>query len=294
MALSRRREALFRRLHDRRTRERDGLFLVEGVRGAEEALAGDAEIRAGLFSPDLEGTGAGRSVLARLRAAGVALDAVGREEMARAVCTETPQGVALACVEPRWSLDALASDTSRARPRILVLDAVQDPGNCGTLVRAAAAFGLDGVVALDGTVDPWNPKSVRAAAGGVFRTRLVREAWAGLAAWLDRRGLPLLAGEADGDDVERARPGPGWVLAVGNEGGGLRKEVRRRADHVVAIPMPGTAESLNVAVAGSILLYALTRPHGGPGPASDAVPPDIDDRTLPNPGTPASPGGGES
>lgn len=293
MALSRRREALFRRLHDRRTRERDGLFLVEGVRGAEEALAADAEIRAALFSPDLEGTEAGRRVLDRLRSAGVELDPVSREELARAADTETPQGVALACAEPRWSLDALASDTPRGRPRILVLDAVQDPGNCGTLVRAAAAFGLGGVVALDGTVDPWNPKSVRAAAGGVFRTRLVREGWPALEAWLDRRGLPLLAGDTDGEDVERARPGPGWALVVGNEGGGLRKEVRRRADRVVAIPMPGTAESLNVAVAGSILLYALTRPLGG-GPASDTGPPDIDDRTRPNPGTPASPGGGES
>ena len=267
MALSRRREALLGRLGRRRDREREGLFLVEGVRACADALELGVETRFALRAPGLLDTGAGAALARRLDAAGVEVVEVDDATLAAVADTETPQGVLLVCAEPGWSLDAL-EPASGDRPRLLVLDAVQDPGNAGTLVRAAAAFGMDGVVALDGTVDLWGAKAVRASAGGVFRTRVVHAPWDDASAWLARSGLPLLVADAGGEDVAGVAPGRGWALAVGNEGAGPRAELVERAERVVRIPMPGDAESLNAGVAGSILLYVLTRAGGGaPGPA---------------------------
>ncbi|MGD2068016.1 MAG: RNA methyltransferase [Gemmatimonadota bacterium] len=260
MTLSRRRQALLLRLHRRRTREREGLFLLEGVRASEAALDAPAEIRFALRAPRLDRTAEGRRLSERLDDSGLDLVDVGDDELARVADTRTPQGVVLVCAEPGWALDALAPP-GRGRPRLLLLDAIQDPGNAGTLMRTAAGFGLDGVVALDGTVDPWGTKTVRASAGAVCDVRVVRADWVETGAWLSSRGVQLLAAEPDGEDVGALRPEPGWALAVGNEGAGLRGDLRRRADLAVRVPMRGDVESLNAAVAGSILLFALTRPR---------------------------------
>lgn len=264
MTLSRRRQALLLRLHRRRTREREGLFLLEGVRAAEAALEAGAEVRFVLRAPRLDRTAEGRRLSERLDDSGLDLVDVGDDDLARVADTGTPQGVALVCVEPGWALDAL-EPAGGGRPRILLLDAIQDPGNAGTLVRTAAGFGIDGVVALDGTVDPWGTKAVRASAGAVCDVRVARADWAEAGAWLSSRGLQLLAAESAGEDVGTVRPEPGWALAVGNEGAGLRGDLRRRADRTVRVPMRGDVESLNAAVAGSILLYALTRPRAPAG-----------------------------
>jgi TrmH family RNA methyltransferase len=167
----------------------------------------------------------------------------------------------LVCREPVNGLDDLAraQTGSGGRVRLLLLDGVQDPGNAGTLVRAAAAFALDGVVALDGTVDLFNPKVVRASAGCVFRIPLVHESWVRFGAWLGRIGARVIAADAGGEDVAAWRPSGSWALVVGSEGAGVRAEISRAASASVRVPMPGGVESLNAAVAGSILLYMMTR-----------------------------------
>lgn len=259
MALSQRRARIVGRLRRRRTREREGLVLVEGVRGATEALDAGAEVRFVLASPRLEESEEGRSLLARLGGSGADVDRVDDETLASLSDTETPQGVLLACVEPRASL----SDTVRPGGRYLILDAVQDPGNVGTLIRAATAFALDGVLALDGTVDPWNPKTVRASAGMAFRIPVLVVGCADALEAMASADVPLLVAAADGGLPERGRSPGGWGLAVGNEGSGPRAEVLEAARAVVGIPMPGPAESLNAGMAGSILLYALTQESRG-------------------------------
>ena len=144
--------------------------------------------------------------------------------------------------------------------RFLLLDGVQDPGNLGTLVRAARAFALDGVVALDGTVDPWNPKAVRASAGASFRVPVLKVGWEEPVAPLLRRGgVHLLVAEPGGEDVARVRPPRPWALVIGSEARGIRGRVLEAAERRVEVPMPGGAESLNAGVAGAILLYALGR-----------------------------------
>lgn len=252
MTLSRRRERILGRLRSRRSREREGLFLVEGVRGVAEALEAGAEIRYAVVSPGLESTEAGVALLGRLEAAGVEPDRVEDARLEELSDTRTPQGLVVACREPDWSFADLDPDRG-----LLVLDGVQDPGNAGTLIRAAAAFALGGVVALDGTVDPWNPKAVRASAGGIFRQRCVRLAWDAAGSALETAGVRILVADAGGRDVRRVRPGPRWALAVGNEGGGIRPGLRAAAEAVVGVPMPGGTESLNAGMAGCILLFSL-------------------------------------
>jgi TrmH family RNA methyltransferase len=128
----------------------------------------------------------------------------------------------------------------------------------GTLVRAAAAFGLSGVIALEGTADLYNPKAVRASAGGVFRIPLVRESWVATGDWLIAHDVRLLVAHPSGDDVARTTVTSPWALVVGGEARGVRSDISD-SGQLVGIPMPGGSESLNAAVAGSILLYVIAR-----------------------------------
>jgi len=254
--LSRAEQKRIRALRQRKNRDRERRFLAEGVRIVEDLLAARIEVDLIVASSSLEDTERGRRLAAKL--AGIApVRRVGDAELARLAATETPQGVLVVGVQPRSDWPSLAAE-SDGRPW-LVLDAVQDPGNFGTLVRSADAFGATGVVTLPGTVDPWNPKSVRAAAGSTFRVPVWTAEPAAAFERLRRLGIRILAADAagraiGGEDLERP-----VALVVGNEGAGLNDAVRAAADGVVGVPMPGRAESLNVAVAAGILLYLLTR-----------------------------------
>ena len=166
--------------------------------------------------------------------------------------TETPQGILLVCPEPPGDPAILPQGA------LLVLDGIQDPGNLGTLLRASAAFGVATVVVLDGTVDPYLPKAVRAATGALFRIRVIRSAWEAVAERLRVRG-PLLMADMTGRDVGAVQPAGEWALVVGSEAAGPRPAVRAAATEMVAVPMRGGGDSLNAGVAGAILLYVLTR-----------------------------------
>jgi TrmH family RNA methyltransferase len=145
---------------------------------------------------------------------------------------------------------------------VLALDGVQDPGNFGALVRSARAFGSDLILAMTGTVDPWNPKAVRAAAGASFHVHIASLATETALSWLRSSGFAILAADARGAPIDRI-PRPDRVaLVVGNEGAGVGEVVHSTADARVAVPIEPSAESLNVAVAAGILLYALTREAG--------------------------------
>lgn len=254
MSLSIGKAKLIRRLHHRRSREREGMVLVEGVRGVEEALAAGAEARLAVVAPGLEALPGGRPLSDRLHAAAEVIE-VDDNALAELSATESPQGVLLVCSEPSGTLEMLVAS---AAP-LLLLDGVQDPGNVGTLIRTGRGMGMGGAICLDGTADPWSPKAVRASAGAAFGLPIVRSPWEEVAPWIVREGITLLAGEASGSDVATGRPEGRWCLALGNEGAGLREGIRAAA-HLVRIPMPGGLESLNVSIAGAILIYALTRP----------------------------------
>jgi TrmH family RNA methyltransferase len=188
---------------------------------------------------------------------------VDREALRSAVDTLSPQGIAALVAAPEWSLaDACRPETS---PLVLIAAGVQDPGNLGTLVRSAEAFGAACLLTTSGTVSAWNPKAVRASAGSVFRVPVVRVSADELGE-LNGKGLQLIAAVAE-DSREGSRPVAAadanltgaCALMIGNEGSGLTDEWLRLATARITIPMPGPVESLNAAIAGSLLLYEAAR-----------------------------------
>lgn len=267
MPLTRSRERLLRRISTRRGREAEGVVLLEGPRVLATAWEQGAEllfavVQAGPRDP------AARSLADRIAGAGVDLHEVAAEAFGGLATTENPQGILAVAREPVSPLDLPSGGASA-----LVLDGIQDPGNVGTLVRTAAALAVDRVLALDGTADAWGAKAVRASAGLVFRIPPSRVTWERARRWLEEARVPLIVADPRGTDLRmwlRAREARNtsarsdvasrWALLLGNEGAGPRREALDAASARLAIPLPAGVESMNVAMAGAILLWAL-----GPG-----------------------------
>ncbi len=245
-----------RDLHRRRARERRGLTLAEGVRLIEEALAADLPIRGAVTSQALEATPRGAALKARLQRAGVPIEGVDEDTLNELAGTEAPQGI-VAVVEPRrWTLDDLHPGPGDV---VLVLDAVQDPGNVGALARTALGLGAMGLVALPGTADLHNPKALRGSMGALFRLPAVMAELPAFIAWARGSGVALWTTAPDGMIVSRVERAGAIALVLGNEGGGVRPELAAVAERSVAVPLSGGVESLNVAVAAGILLYEVRR-----------------------------------
>jgi RNA methyltransferase, TrmH family len=252
--LSRSETRLIDALKHRKSRAEEGRFLAEGVRVAEEALGSGIDLDFAATSPSLEDSERGRLLLAQLQKRGI-VRAVSEAELNHLAATESPQGVVMVGRIPEATLSSLVVGNS---DKLLVLDAVQDPGNFGTLVRTADALDVRAVLALPGTVDPWNPKSVRAAAGSSFHLPMIQVDVSEASIWLAEREFALYAADAKGLDVREVSFAARAALIVGNEGAGLSDAVRALSFTSVSIPIRGKAESLNVGVAAGILLYLLT------------------------------------
>src|SRR5215471_7811126 len=252
-----------RRLGKRALRLRARSFLAEGPQAVSEALA-----RGGVVT-ELFLTAAARSrhggLAAQASRQGAAVHTVSGDVMAELAQTITPQGVLAVCRFVDVPLPALTA----AAPRLVVILAnVRDPGNAGTVLRTADAAGADGVVFSDASVDPYNSKCVRASAGSLFHPPIVvgsplRQA----AAALRQAGLRILAADGSAgrelDDLESGGglAGPtAWLF--GNEAWGLPRELLALADEAVAVPIYGRAESLNLAAAAAVCLYASARADG--------------------------------
>jgi RNA methyltransferase, TrmH family len=245
---------LARDLRRRKARDRNALFVVEGVRAGEELARSALRIVGALTSPQLTSNARGTALRDALTARNIEVTDVTAAEFESASETETPQGILIIAEIPRRALqDYGLSDPAR----VLVLDGIQDPGNVGTLVRTAAALGATATVALPGTVDLWNAKVVRSAMGAHFFHPALHCTWDELRLFLDGARMPLWGADARGKPVDRATAPRRLALAVGNEGSGLSDELRRSSPHFVALPLADSVESLNVAVAAGILLYEL-------------------------------------
>jgi RNA methyltransferase, TrmH family len=247
-----------RALHRRRERLASGRFLAEGIRVVEDLLSSSLQVRWVLTASSLEDSLRGLDLIAAIDRAGLIRRTVTDREFAALADTENSQGVIAVAEIPVSDFGHL--DLVREPAVVLVLDAVQDPGNFGTLVRTAEALGAAGVIVLPGTVDPWNPKSVRSAAGSAFRMPILSFKWEEASAALRQSGMSIVAAALEGDPLGPV-PIRRAALVVGNEGSGLSPHVREDADRLVRIPLRGRAESLNVSAAAAILLYELTRDH---------------------------------
>ncbi len=245
---------LARDLQRRRARERHGLFTVEGVRAVEELLRSKVPIRGVLVSPGLSGAPRGSALRAALETTGLPVLEVSEREFASAATTDSPQGVLAIAAIPHWRLDELVLPP---RARVLVLDGIQDPGNVGTLLRTAAAFGVSATFAMPGTVDLWNGKVVRSAMGALFQRPALDCTWAALDEFLRAHEIPVWSADPSGEPIDAIDAPARLALAVGNEGAGLSPEALARSERRIAIPIEPGIESLNVAVAAGILLHQL-------------------------------------
>ncbi len=233
---------------------RAGLHAIEGVRLIEEAIRAGLKIHALIISESAEARAA--RLLPQL-SAHVERIAVPDAVFAGAVATETPQGVAALVKYKAFALDEVLRGPE---PLLLVAVGLQDPGNLGTLVRSAEAFGAAGVLLAEKTVSQFNPKVVRASAGSVFRLPLVNVTLMPTLAELRARGIRRLATSShQGTPIDQADLRGAVALFLGNEGAGLERAVLRAMDGVVAIPHSERVESLNAGMAAAIILYEAAR-----------------------------------
>ena len=233
----------------------DGHFLLEGPEGIREALDAGHLPATVLATERAAARHAG--LLNRARAAGSQVLLLAEPLLAGLAQTATPQGLVAILPGVTRSLDGLP-----AAPRLVcVLAEVRDPGNLGTVVRAADAFGADAVATTRGSVDPQSPKAARAAAGSLFHLPVVAGVpWPHLRSALRERRLRLVGADPHAPDpVEAAPLEEPIALVLGNEAHGLPAEVRDDLDLAVRVPLAGRAESLNLAAAAAVLLYEASR-----------------------------------
>ena len=184
-----------------------------------------------------------------------------------ALATETPQPIAALIEPPSWTWEHVLSTSRRTAPLVLILAGLQDPGNLGTILRSAEAFGASGVISLPGTVSAWNSKAIRASAGSLFRLPVLAAEAEDAIPRLHKHEVALWATlthrATPANEVNLAGP---VALIIGNEGNGVPRDLAARAGAAITIPCPGPVESLNAAVAASILLYEASRQRAaGPG-----------------------------
>jgi TrmH family RNA methyltransferase len=238
----------------------DGFYAIEGMRILEEAIRSGLKFKAVFFRASAENRA--ERLLPQI-AAHVETLLLPDKLFASAVPSETPQGVAaLVRCKPFKLEDVLAK--SQAGP-LLAVAAVQDPGNLGTILRSAEAFGAVGVLLGEGTVSPFNSKVVRASAGSVFRLPLVQTKLSGALAQMRELGLRLIATSSHkGTLLDQSNLTGPLAIFIGNEGAGLPRDLLEQMTEIVAIPHSPNVESLNAGVAASIVLYEAARQRNSP------------------------------
>ena len=249
-----------RRLATRSFRAERGLFLAEGPQAVREAAGHPAGIAELYFTP--AASDRHPEIIEAAQAAGAALLPTTDEVIASISDTMHPQGMVAVC----HRLDTTLSDALSPSPSLVVLLAhVRDPGNAGSVIRAADAAGADAVLVSDESVDVYNPKAVRASVGSLFHVPIVVDVTIETALEQCRAaGLRILAADGTGPldlddeaDSGALRAPTCWIF--GNEAWGLPEDIRNLADAVVRIPIHGRAESLNLSTAAAVCLYASAR-----------------------------------
>lgn len=240
-------------------RTKDGECAIEGIRIVEEAIRSGLRLRAVFFRESAQ------NLAERL------LPQIGSHTETllfpdklfdASVPSETPQGVAALVRLKEFSIEDVM-ERLHVGP-ILVLAGVQDPGNVGTILRSAEAFGSAGVVIGEGTVSPFNSKVIRASAGSIFRLPVIAAKAAGemekLSARMRKENVRSIATSSHkGTEIDQARLTGPCAVFIGSEGSGLPRDLIARVDELVAIPQTAQVESLNAGVAGSIVLYESAR-----------------------------------
>lgn len=230
----------------RKEREKTGEFLVEGFHLVEEALNNKEQLIQIIVREDV-------TIPSNWNVENIAIVQVSELVSNELAETENSQGIFAHCKQKE------INDVMMNRwEKLLLIDGVQDPGNIGTIIRTADAAGIDAVILGKGTVDCYNPKTLRAAQGSHFHLPIVRKNLLNVIDELQERGIPVF-----GTSLQKAKPlstftqQSQFALIVGNEGAGIQTQLLEKTDENIIIPIYGKAESLNVAVATGIVLYRL-------------------------------------
>lgn len=239
--------ALAGRARDRREQQ---AFLAEGVRLVEEALSSDWPFRFVLHTSELSARG--QDLLNRLKERGIETDEVSTRLLASISETENSQGI-LAVLTDQIPRRAHELDF------VLIADSIRDPGNLGTLLRSAEAAGVDAVFLAPGTSDAFAPKVVRSAMGAHFRLPLYEVNWDEVRTQVGAYRWNVYLADMEGVSCWETAFRRPLALIIGGEAEGATASARAIATHEVGIPMHGRGESLNAAVAGSVLMFEVAR-----------------------------------
>ncbi len=249
---------------DAKYRRQSSQFVLEGARLCLDAAQSGVDITVALFTPR-----AAKQYPESVSA--VCAAATNAFEIEDALAshlgdTQTPQGIFCICTLPKRHQLSLCGLSTQGR--YAALECVQDPSNLGTIIRAAEAFGLDGLILSDGCCDPYSPKVLRGSMGGVFRLPLYfTDSLADSLEMLNNQGMKTAACVVNSDAVpiQKASLGAGTVCVIGNEGNGLSHKTQAACSLGVTIPMAGRAESLNASVAAGIVFWEMVREGGANG-----------------------------
>lgn len=236
-------------------RRNAGIFLTEGFKLYEEAPV--SSVREVYISESAcEKVRENIELKKKLEMTG--REVVTDEVFARMSDTQTPQGILCVLKRPEYTLEQILS---KQPPLLVILEDIQDPGNLGTIIRTGEGAGITGVIMTKGTVDLFNPKTIRATMGSIFRVPYVyTEELTEVLHLLRERQIATYAAHLEGREYyDCFNYDKGTAFLIGNEGNGLRRETADEADHYLRIPMEGKVESLNAAVASSLLMYEAHR-----------------------------------
>ncbi len=239
-----------KKLKEKKYRQQTGKYIIEGFRFVEEALKSGTEIEYIII--DEKALAKGEEFISKNNIKEAKVIVMNRTLFSQLVFTSTPQGI--------LAIGKMKSAALTEGEIFILVDRVQDPGNMGTIIRTAHAAGAAGVIITKGTVDVYNDKTLRSTMGSIFYVPIIEDNDLSFTRELRAKGYKLLVSSLQGEkNFFEEDLSSKIIIAVGNEGNGIGEEVEEISDIKVKIPMPGNAESLNVAVATSIMVYEKIR-----------------------------------
>lgn len=238
-------------------RRKDKVFVVEGAKMFEEAP--ESWVKKVYVTEAFLQKYASGEISQKLQK--LAYETVSEEVFAKMSDTKTPQGILCVVSIPEYRLEDVLKDTNGV---YILLEDIQDPGNLGTMIRTGEGAGIAGVIMTKETVDIFNPKTIRATMGSVYRVPFIYvDSLSDVIAILQQKGISVYAAHLKGEQYYDAFDyTKGGAFLIGNEGNGLREETANLADTYVKIPMAGKVESLNAAIATSLFMYEASRQRG--------------------------------
>jgi TrmH family RNA methyltransferase len=244
-------------LHLKKNRDADGLYFVEGIRFVNDAIDNEQNIIKVIISDKLESLNGGKELINRVKSVCNECFLVNEKLFKEISDTQTPQGILAVLKKKEINLDTIIEQGNS----IVILDSLQDPGNVGTIIRTSDAAGISAVILTKGCVDLFSPKVLRSTMGSVFHMPIFESMKInGTIALLKKSGYKIIASHLGGKNNYYDEDLTGRVaIIVGNEANGISDETVELSDSLVKIPMPGRAESLNVSIAASIMIYEIVR-----------------------------------